>query len=186
VKILVTGFEPFAGDTVNPSADLLVWFKQREQPFELATALLPVSFAGAMAELRAAIAKHSPDVVVATGLAKNRTELTVERIGINWVDARIPDNDGVTLVAQKIVATGADGLFSRLPVMEMIEASKVAGVPAKMSTSAGEYVCNHVFYLLLHEFPHLSAGFIHLPLDPNFLGIEVMLKVCYHHHIMNK
>lgn len=185
MKILVSGFEPFDGDAVNPSAELLNWLLGRELPFELVTALLPVTFAGAYPALRRAIEMVKPDVVVATGLAKNRTEITVERIGINWVDARIPDNAGITLSAQKIVEAGADGIFSRLPVMEMIEASRAAGVAARLSTSAGEYVCNHVFYSLLHDFPELSAGFIHLPVNPNFTGVEEMLKVCYTRSIMN-
>lgn len=177
MKILVSGFEPFDGDRVNPSAELLDWLLTRELPFELVTVLLPVTFEGAFKALKETIDLVKPDMVVATGLAKNRIEITVERIGINWVDARIPDNAGITLSAQKIVSTGPDGIFSRLPVMEMIEASRAVGVPAKLSTSAGVYVCNHVLYLLLEEFPHLSAGFIHLPLNPNFHGIEAMLLV---------
>ncbi len=178
MKILVSGFEPFDGDAINSSAELLNWLLARDLPFELVTALLPVTFAGAYPSLKRTIDLVKPDVVIATGLAKNRTEITVERLGINWVDARIPDNAGITLSSQKIVSNGADGIFTRLPVMEMIEASKAVGVPAKLSTSAGEYVCNHVLYLLLHEFPELSAGFIHLPSTPNCLGVEAMLNVC--------
>lgn len=185
MKILLSGFEPFDGDGVNPSAELLNWLLGRDLHFELVTALLPVTFAGAYPALKNTIEMVRPDLVVATGLAKNRSEITVERIGINWVDARIPDNAGITLSAQKIVKNGADGIFTRLPVIEMIEASRAVGVPAKLSTSAGEYVCNHVLYLLLHEFPQLSAGFIHLPVHPNFLGVEEMLKVCYNRSIMN-
>jgi pyroglutamyl-peptidase len=178
MKILVSGFEPFDGDEINPSAELLNWLLTRELSFELVTILLPVTFDGAFQALKQTIELVKPDVVVATGLAKNRSEITVERIGINWVDARIPDNAGITLAAQKIVSAGPDGIFSRLPLMEMIEASRAVGVPAKLSTSAGEYVCNHVLYLLLQKFPKLSAGFVHLPLAPNFLGVEEMLKVC--------
>jgi len=178
MKILVSGFEPFDGDKVNPSAELLNWLLTRELPFELVTVVLPVTFDGAFKALKQTIELVKPNVVVATGLAKNRSEITVERLGINWVDARIPDNAGITLSAQKIVNNGPDGIFSRLPLMEMIEASRAVGVPAKLSTSAGEYVCNHVLYLLLHEFPQLSAGFIHLPSTPNFLGVEAMLRAC--------
>lgn len=185
MKILVTGFEPFDGDSENPSQKLLTWLETRPLPFELHTQLLPVTFEGSWRELQAAIARVNPQVVVATGLAKNRAEITVERIGINWVDARIPDNAGVTLKAQKIVSEGADGLFTRLPLAEMLKASHEIGVPARLSTSAGEYVCNFVLYRLLQAFPQLPIGFIHLPSDPQFEGVEEMLKVCYHHFTMN-
>lgn len=177
MKILVSGFAPFDGDATNPSQELLAWLATQRLEFELATVLLPVSFAQAHAELAQAIRAHQPDAVVATGLAKNRSELTVERIGINWVDARIPDNDGVTLRAQRIDRTGPDGLFSRLPVSALVRAAEAAGVPARISSSAGEYVCNYLLYQLLHTHPQLPAGFVHLQSAQMFPGILAMLNL---------
>lgn len=177
MKILVSGFAPFDGDATNPSEELLTWLMTQELSFELATIVLPVSFARAHEELSRAIHGHAPDVVIATGLAKNRSELTVERIGINWVDARIPDNDGVVLKEQKIEASGPDGLFARLPVSALVRAAQEAGVPARISSSAGEYVCNHLLYQLLRKHPELPAGFVHLQSAVMFPGILAMLNL---------
>lgn len=177
MKILVSGFAPFDGDAMNPSEELLGWLETQKFGFDLATVLLPVSFSHAHELLSRAIQTHRPDAVVATGLAKNRNELTVERIGINWVDARIPDNDGLRLMAQVIDPVGADGIFTRLPLVDMVMASEAAGVPARISSSAGEYVCNHVLYQLLHKHPELPAGFVHLQSESMFPGVAAMLRV---------
>jgi len=178
MKILVSGFEPFDGDATNPSAELLTWLTARPLPFELHTVLLPVTFSTAYIKLKSHILDQRPDVVVATGLAKKRAEITLERIAINCVDARIPDNEGVQMRDQKILNDGQDGIFSRLPLQAMLKASHEIGVPASLSSTAGEYVCNYVFYRMLHDFPGLRCGFIHLPLDPQFEVIEEMLRAC--------
>lgn len=176
MKILVSGFEPFGGDPENPSMELLSWLEGRVLPFELKTVLLPVSFQNGYATLQKTINEFHPDIVIATGFAKNRTELTVEKIGINWMDARIPDNDGFQPLQTPIDPQGPDGLFARLPLSQMVEASKSVGVPAKISTTAGEYVCNHVLYSMLHSYPTLRCGFIHLQSTEVFEGVEAMLK----------
>ena len=186
MKILVTGFTPFDGDSRNPSEELLGHLKGKTWPFELVTDLLPVSFSRSTKQIAMTIAREKPALVIMTGLAKNRSDITVERIGINWVDARIEDVDGEKPVNQKINLAGEDGLFTRLPVLAMIDASRAAGVPAKLSTSAGEYVCNYLLYRVLQENPQTPVGFIHLPWDANFSGVERMLEVCYHHLTMNK
>ena len=161
-RILVTGFEPFDGDSVNPSSTLLDWLKLKNYDFDLATISLPVSFTSAYPLLKKAILEFNPNYVVLTGLAKNRVELTLERIAINWVDARIADNDGLILKSQKIKADSADGLFTTLPIEKMMEVSLASGCPTKISTSAGEYVCNHLLYLFLSQ-NKIPGGFIHLP-----------------------
>ena len=177
MKMLVSGFEPFGGDQENPSMELLGWLSGRELPFELKTVLLPVSFQNGFAKLLKAINEFQPDIVIATGFAKNRTELTVEKIGINWMDARIADNDGFQPLQIPIDPQGPDGLFARLPLSQMVAASMSVGVPAKISTTAGEYVCNHVLYSLLNSYPQLRCGFIHLQSTDVFEGVEAMLKV---------
>lgn len=176
MKILVSGFEPFGGDHENPSMELLPWLESRVLPFELKTVLLPVSFQNGYATLQKTINEFHPDIVIATGFAKNRTELTVEKIGINWLDARIPDNDGFQPMQTPIDPQGPDGLFARLPLSQMVAASISVGVPAKISTTAGEYVCNHVLYSLLSNNLKLKCGFIHLQSSEVFEGVEAMLK----------
>lgn len=162
-KILVTGFEPFDGDQENASGILLEWLKSKSFNFELRTELLPVSFTTAYPLLNKAIEEFNPTHVILTGLAKNRTELTLERIAINWVDARIPDNDGLTLKSQKIKEGSEDGLFTTLPIERMLNAALGAGCPTKISTTAGEYVCNHLIYLYLSDYRFVAGTFIHIP-----------------------
>ncbi len=162
-KVLVTGFEPFDGDELNPSSVLLDWLKERTFDFEVYTAVLPVSFTSASEKLNAAIEKYNPSHVLLTGFAKNRTELTIERIGINWVDARIPDNDGYALKSQKIFQNSPDGLFSTLPIDQILNAANNAKCPTKISTSAGEYVCNHLLYTYLLHHKKVPGTFLHIP-----------------------
>jgi pyroglutamyl-peptidase len=162
-KILVTGFEPFDGDSINPSSTLLDWLKSKNQNFDLRTELLPVSFTNAYPKLLNAILEFNPTHVVLTGLAKNRTELTLERIAINWVDARIADNDGLIIKSQKIKEGRPDGLFTTLPLEKMLESARKSNCPTKISTSAGEYVCNHLIYLYLSNHKKVPGTFIHIP-----------------------
>lgn len=161
-RILVSGFEPFDGDSVNPSSVLLDWLKVKQFDFDLRTIVLPVSFKNAYPLLEKTILDFNPTHVILTGLAKNRIELTLERIAINWVDARIADNDGLLIKSQKITEGSADGLFTTLPIEVMLEASLGSGCPTKISTSAGEYVCNHLIYLYLSQ-NKIPGTFIHLP-----------------------
>lgn len=161
-KVLVTGFEPFDGGAVNPSQELLAFLDRQTFSFELRTKVLPVSFGKSLSALDSVMSDFKPTHVLLTGYAHKRTELTIERIGINWVDARIPDNDGVTLKNQKILETGPDGLFTRLP-MEAMMAAASPFVPVKISTSAGEYVCNYVLYSFLRLYPDVPGTFIHIP-----------------------
>jgi pyroglutamyl-peptidase len=179
-RVLVTGFEPFDGDDVNPSMELLTWFENKNYDFELHTELLPVSFTHAVPKLNIVIESFKPTHVLLTGLAKNRKELTLERIGINWVDARIPDNDGVTLKAQKILPDGKDGIFTTLPLDVMMSAAKNVGCETKVSTSAGEYVCNYLIYRFLSDWKKTPGVFVHLPgvddYELIFRGIEAIVK----------
>lgn len=179
-RVLVTGFGPFDGDSVNPSALLLEWLNSQTFNFELQTVLLPVSFGQAYPQLNRALEAFNPSHVILTGLAKNRSELTLERIAINWVDARIPDNDGLVLKSQKIKEESEDGLFTTLPLLKMLESANRAGCPTKISTSAGEYVCNHLIYLYLAENRTIPGTFIHLPAAINhelfFQGISAIIS----------
>lgn len=164
MKILVTAFEPFGGDTVNPTMEVLLQLQPREG---LSRLVLPVTFAGAGAELARALEALRPDAVLSLGLAGGRDRITPERIAINLDDARIADNDGFQPVDLPIVPGGPDAYFSTLPVREIARRIGALGIPAGLSLSAGTYVCNHVMYMALHlarvHYPGMRCGFLHVP-----------------------
>jgi pyroglutamyl-peptidase len=171
MKILVTGFEPFAGDSVNPSLEAIrVLASFRPAGVKLAVAPLPVSAGRIMGALADVLAEHRPDAVIAVGLAAGRAEMSVERVAINVDDFRIPDNDGAQPVDAPIVADGPAAYFSTLPIKAIVSRMRAAGVPAHVSQTAGTYLCNHVFYAAAHlaatRHPGMRAGFVHVPALP--------------------
>lgn len=171
MRLLLTGFEPFAGDTRNPSADLVAALAAGPPPgISLATAILPVAHTRLDAALDAAIAAAAPDTVLSLGLAGGRAEMSVERVAINLDDARIPYNDGEQPLDQPVVAGGPAAYFATVPVKAMVAAIRAAGTPAGVSHSAGTFGCNHVFYVASHlaatRLAGMRAGFIHLPYLP--------------------
>ena len=161
-KILVTGFEPFATSSLNPSAEIVKALKGDD----LVTAILPVVFGQASAQLRELIDLHKPSAVLCLGQAEGRSAMTPERIAINLDNARIADNAGNQPLEQKITADGPDGYFSTLPIEKMVASMKAAGIPASISLSAGTFVCNHIFYVLQDYLKDSSvkSGFMHVPL----------------------
>ena len=166
-RILLTGFEPFGGDPVNPSA--LVCRELHGQRVVHATVHaveLPCVFGRALQVLDAALAAHSPVLVLALGLAAGRGEISVERAALNIDDARIPDNAGAQPVDVPVVAGGPAAWFSTLPVKAIVAALRQTGLPAGVSQSAGTFVCNHVFYGLQHRLARtgVRSGFVHVPL----------------------
>ncbi|MBQ0961379.1 pyroglutamyl-peptidase I [Ideonella sp. 4Y11] len=164
--LLLTGFEPFAGDALNPSWELARQLDgERLGTWTLRSSCLPCSFDAAASTLRRALA-DAPSAVVCLGLAGARAALSVERVAVNLVDARIPDNDGAQPTDQAVVTGAPAAYFSRLPVKAMVHAAQQVGVPAELSLSAGSFVCNQVFYSLLHALrrrPRVPAGFVHVP-----------------------
>ena len=161
-KILVTGFEPFATSSLNPSGEIV----KALIGDDLVTAILPVVFGQASAQLRELIDLHKPTAVLCLGQAEGRSEMTPERIAINLDNARIADNAGNQPLEQRVIADGPDGHFSTLPIEKMVVSMKAAGIPASISLSAGTFVCNHIFYVLqdyLKDSP-IKSGFMHVPL----------------------
>jgi len=168
-RVLVTGFEPFGGASLNPSQLLVEELAKQELPgIDLITAILPVEFDRATEILLAKIQEFSPSVVISFGQAEGRSSITPEKIAINLDDARIADNSGDARKQNEIVTGGADGYFSTLPVEKIVSALNEAGVPANLSLSAGSFVCNHIFYRMQHALlgQGIKSGFIHLPLVP--------------------
>lgn len=163
--VLLTGFEPFGGDDVNPSGDAVALVAAEwTGPAELVTAVLPVTFAGAATRMRELIAAHSPDTVIATGLAGGTTGIHIERIAVNLADARIPDNDDVQPVDQPSIDGAPAAAFATLPVKAIAAAIQDAGIPAEVSHSAGTFVCNHVFFTALDAAGSSTrTGFLHVP-----------------------
>lgn len=167
--ILLTGFEPFDGDATNPS-----WAAaQAARDILLAEGLaaeaveLPCVFGESAKVLRREIGRVKPSLVICAGLAGGRDRLSLERVAINCDDARIPDNAGNRPVDEEVVAGGPAAYFSTLPVKASLRALQIAGIRAEVSQTAGTYVCNHVFYALMHhlatEVPDARGGFIHVP-----------------------
>lgn len=165
--ILLTGFEPFAGDAANPSGEAVrIAATHWDGPEVLVTEVLPVVFEGAARRLDELIAEHSPDVVICSGLAGGRAEISVERVAVNLIDARIPDNDGVQPVDRPSIVGAPDARFSSLPVKAIVRDIAAAGIPSALSTTAGTFVCNHAFFIAAETAAHrpgARAGFIHVP-----------------------
>ena len=167
MKILVTSFEPFEKDTLNSSQEALRGVPETLEGAEIVKRVLPVVFGKSIEALRAALREEQPDAVLCLGQAGGREELTPERVAINLNDARTPDNAGQQPFDESIIADGPAAYFTTLPVKAMAEAIREAGVPSKVSTTAGTYVCNQVMYGLMHmlseEFPGTRGGFLHIP-----------------------
>jgi len=171
-KVLITGFEPFGGESVNPS-----WEAARsvaEAPpagLDVTAARLSCVYGTAVDELRQAVARTAPDFVLCVGQAGGRPGLSVERVAVNVDDARIPDNAGRQPVDEPVVPGGPAAYFASLPVKACVAAVRAAGLPASVSQTAGTFVCNHVFYGLAHliatERPEMRGGFVHVPFAPD-------------------
>ncbi|KAA2262327.1 pyroglutamyl-peptidase I [Solihabitans fulvus] len=169
--VLLTGFEPFDGEKVNPAWEAVAALAaERPAGVEIATAQLPCVFDGSIEALRAAIVEHRPELVVAVGQAGGRAVVTPELVAVNVRDARIPDNSGAQPVDVPVVDGGPAAYLSTLPVKACVAAIRAAGVPAALSHTAGTFVCNHIFYGLMHllatEFPGVRGGFTHVPYLP--------------------
>lgn len=165
--VLVTGFGPFGEHADNPSAaavELLAAQWAAPPGVRLVTAVLPVSFARAVDELRALVDRHRPAVVVGLGLAAGRERIGLERVAVNLVDARIPDVDGAEPVDVPVLPGEPAARLTTLPVKAILAALQDAAVPAELSLSAGTYVCNAVMYAGLTLVDDgVPAGFVHVP-----------------------
>ncbi|QDW83538.1 pyroglutamyl-peptidase I [Staphylococcus pasteuri] len=170
MKILVTGFDPFEGNEMNPSWEAVKQLPSQIGEHDITKIEIPTVFHKAIEVIEQKLNSEHYDAVVAIGQAGGRAEITPERIGINIDDARIADNDGNQPIDIPIRKNGAAAYFSNLPVKRMTESIKNNGVPAKLSNTAGTFVCNHILYQLGYlnatQYPNLLFGFIHVPYLP--------------------
>ncbi len=165
--ILVTGFEPFGGEAINPSWEAVKLLPDSICGAQIEKLLLPTEFSRAEERLLDAINSLSPGMVLCTGQAAGRTSLSFERVAINLRDASIADNSGYLASDEPVCSGGCPAYFVTLPVKAMAEAVKAAGLGAELSLSAGAFVCNDVLYTLLRRLDGSSVpgGFVHLPLS---------------------
>ncbi len=197
MKILLSAFDPFGNDTMNPALEVMKRIDFDLFGVELIKLEVPTIFHRSIEVVKEKIRSERPDAVLALGQAGGRTAITVERVAINISDAGIADNAGYQPTDETIVPGGPAAYFSTLPIKAIVEGIKKEGLPAAVSNSAGTFVCNHLIYGILHmlETEHIPAiaGFIHLPFIPEQVterpgqpsmslpdikrGIEAALKV---------
>ena len=202
--ILVTGFQPFGGEKINPAWEAIRVLPDSIVGSKVVKLQIRVVFGVGADVVSTAIDHINPDIVLCVGQAGGRAKITPEFVGINYRDARIPDNDGNQPHAQRIVEDGPDAYFATLPVRAMTEAMNKSGIPAALSYTAGTYVCNDVMYSMLHvlatKYPNARGAFMHvpfateqatkqpvntasLPIEVMTRGLEVALSVAVKHKI---
>lgn len=166
--LLLTGFDPFGGQSVNPSWEAVSLLPEEIGDFRLYKLMMPTVFGEATRSVLSVAKELKPDVILSVGQAGGRNAITPERIGINVRSASIPDNVGNQPVQEPVIEGGPDGIFSTLPVAKMAEAVKAAGYPAAISNTAGTFVCNDLLYTLLHHYRGTTTrvGFVHVPYLP--------------------
>ncbi|WP_027625156.1 pyroglutamyl-peptidase I [Clostridium lundense] len=176
MKVLMTGFEPFGGEKINPSFEAVKRITDKVSDAEIIKEEIPTVFKKSIKELERLITIHKPDIVICVGQAGGRFDITVERVAINVDDARIADNEENQPVDEKIFEDGENAYFSNLPIKAMVSEMKNNNIPASLSNTAGTFVCNHIMYGLLYlinkKYPSIRGGFIHVP----YIAEQVITK----------
>ena len=171
MKILITGFDPFGGESINPALEAVKKLPTTILNSEVIKIEIPTVFEKSLKKIEENIIKHNPDVVISVGQAGGRFGITPERVAINIDDARIKDNEGNQPIDIKIFEDGENAYFSNLPIKAMVKEMTDNGIPASVSNSAGTFVCNHVMYGILYlidkKYPNMKGGFIHVPYIPS-------------------
>lgn len=174
--ILITAFEPFAGDSVNPTQEVLTDFPDYLYDMKVVKTTLPVVYNHCFDTLLPLIEKYDPEIILHLGYAKGRTHVSIERVAVNCNESKTPDNLGNVLDGSPIVKGGPDGLFTTLPLDALKERYRSKSLPAEISNTAGTYICNNLFYRTLHHVKTFNkqtkVGFIHIPALPAIAGRE--------------
>ena len=175
-KVLITCFEPFGGESVNPSQMAVTQLPDELDGIKIIKQVIPSVFDKSIDILYDALKKETPDAVICVGQAGGRPNITVERVAININDAPIPDNDGNQPIDTPIFPDGPSAEFATLPIKAMVKECNDIGIPATISNTAGTFVCNHLMYATCHyaalNQPELKAGFVHIP----YLPMQVLDK----------
>ena len=204
MKIVITGFDPFGGEKINPAWETVKSLPDKIGDIEVVKVQVPTVFKKSAKKLFEAIDREKPDAVVCVGQAGGRFDITVERVGINIEDGRIPDNEGYQPIDTAIFEDGENAYFATLPIKAMVDEMKKENVPASVSNSAGTYVCNHLMYSLLYYLDKkglkdVRGGFVHVPFIPEQVvdkknmpsmelsritrGLEIALKAISEHRV---
>lgn len=170
-EVLVTAFDAFGDAATNPSELVVGQLATTIAGAHVHTAVIPTVFNSSATSVFELVDSIAPDVIIMLGQAAGRSAITPERVAINVDDARIPDNASALPIDKPIVAGGPSAYFSTLPIKAITKAISDAGIPASVSNTAGTFVCNHVFYSVMHhltqsDYRHTRAGFIHIPAIP--------------------
>lgn len=171
MKALVTGFDPFGGEKINPAYEAIKKMKNEINGCEIVKLEIPTVFVKSLDRIERAIESEKPDIVLCVGQAGGRTNITIEQVGINLDEARIADNEGNQPSGSKIKEDGENAYFSNLPSKAILKDLHDNSIPASLSYTAGTYVCNHVLYGLMYmiesKYSNIRGGFVHVPFIPS-------------------
>lgn len=171
MKVLISGFDPFGGEPINPALEAVKLLPNNIAGVEVIKVEIPTVFNKSIEALESSIKNHNPDAVICIGQAGGRFAVMPERVAINVDDARIKDNEGNQPIDIKIKEDGENAYFSNLPIKAMVKNMVDNGYPSAISNTAGTFVCNHIMYGLLYlidkKYSHMKGGFIHVPYIPN-------------------
>lgn len=187
MKVLITGFDPFGKETINPAIEAVKLLPEKIENHKIIKLEIPTVFQKSISILEKAIAKEKPDIVICVGQAGGREKISVERIAINIDDSRIEDNEGNKPIDRFIFEDGDDGYFSTLPIKAIVKNLKKENIPSEVSNTAGTFLCNHLMYGLMYLIHKknlkIKGGFIHIPylpsqvLDKNMPSMSLDLSV---------
>ena len=176
MKVLITGFDAFGGEPVNPAEEAVKRVSDNIRGAEIIKVIIPTVQTKSVQAIERAIEEHNPDIVISIGQAGGRFDITPERVAINIDDYRIKDNEGNQPIDAVIQEDGQAAYFSNLPVKAMVKHMNDNQMPATLSNTAGTFVCNHVMYGILYmidkKYPNMKGGFIHIP----YMTSQVMDK----------
>ena len=176
MKVLITGFDPFGGEKINPAWEAVKGIKDIIEGAKIIKLEIPTVFNKSIEKVKEAMELEKPDIVLCIGQAGGRYDITIERVAINVDDARIEDNEGNQPIDIPVFEDGENAYFSNLPIKAMVEEIKGQGIPASISNSAGTFVCNHIMYGVLYHinktYKNMRGGFIHVP----FINEQVLDK----------
>ena len=170
MKILVTGFDPFGGEPINPAIESVKRLPDNIAGAEIIKLEIPTVRKKSLEKIEEAINEHNPDIILSIGQAGGRFDISIERVGINLDDFRIPDNEGNQIIDEPVFPDGENSYFVKLPVKAMVQNVQKNNIPASVSYTAGTFVCNHVLYGVLYliekKYKGKKSGFIHIPFLP--------------------